>query len=196
MAATPVVALICRDALGLAPAGDGGVAHAPVRVTVHHSAILLEDPARAPSQLRAFQQDHQRRGWSDVAYHRAVDPGGNVYELRDPAVRGDSGTDYDTTGHLQLLCLGDFDRQEPGPELLEALARLVAAECAARGIPLDTLSAHRDHVLTWCPGAALYARLEDVRARAGELIEAGAPPIEVHCGEAGAARVAAIEAGA
>ncbi len=187
--------ILCRDALGLVPALAGGVAHETVRVTVHHSAFLLEDSADAPRQLRAFQRDHQRRGWVDVAYHRAVDPAGNVYELRDPDVEGDSGTDYDTTGHLQLLCLGDYDQQEPTPALLETLARLIAAECAARDLPLATLSAHRDHVLTWCPGGALYARLEEVRARAAELLAAGAPVLRPFCGDEGSARVAAIETG-
>ena len=192
----PALDILCRDALGLAAALPDGVTHTPVRVTIHHSAIVLDDPARAPAQLRAFQLDHQRRGWVDVAYHRAIDPAGTIYELRDPAIAGDSGTDYDTTGHLQLLCLGDFDQQEPTPAMLEALAQLIAAECAARGLPLDTLSAHRDHVLTWCPGGALYARLEDVRTRAGEVLAAGAPDLRPLCGEEGAARIAAIEAGA
>jgi hypothetical protein len=191
----PHLEVIARDALGLVPALAGGVPHLPVRVTVHHSAVVLEDAGRAPAQLRAFQRDHQRRGWVDVAYHRAIDPAGNVYELRDPGVAGDSSTPYDTTGHLQLLCLGDFDRQEPTPELLEALAALVAAECAARGLPLGTLSAHRDHVLTWCPGGALYARMEAVATRAAELLASGAPVLRSLAGAEGAARVAAIEAG-
>ena len=185
--------LLCRDTLGLAPAFAGGVAHAPVRVTVHHSAVPLEDARDAPRQLRAFQRDHQRRGWVDLAYHRAIDPAGNIYELRDPAIEGDSSTDYDLTGHLQLLCLGDFDRQEPTPAMLEELARLVAAECAARDVPLATLSAHRDHVLTWCPGGALYARLDDTRARAAELLNVGAPALVRLCGDEGTARIAAIE---
>jgi hypothetical protein len=191
----PTLDVVCRDALGLVPAVTGGVAHRPVLVTIHHSAFVLEDPSRAPAQLRAFQRDHQRRGWVDVAYHRAVDPQGNVYELRNPAIEGDSGTDYDTTGHLQLLCLGDFEQQEPTPAMLEALARLIAAECAARGLLLDTLSAHRDHVLTWCPGEALYARLEEVRARAAELLASGAPTVRTVCGDEAVARIAAIEAG-
>ena len=188
--------VLCRDAIGLAPSLAGGVAHTPMRVTIHHSAVLLEEARDAPRQLRAFQRDHQRRGWVDLAYHRAIDPAGNVYELRDPAIEGDSSTDYALTGHLQLLCLGDYDRQEPTPGLLEALARLVAAECAARGMALATLSAHRDHVLTWCPGGTLYARLDDVRTRAGELLAADAPKLVRHCGDEAAARIAAIEAGA
>lgn len=76
--------LLCRDVIGLVPALAGGVEHSPVRVTIHHSAVLLEDGRDAPRQLRAFQRDHQRRGWVDVAYHRAIDPAGNVYELHDP----------------------------------------------------------------------------------------------------------------
>lgn len=192
----PVIDVLCRDAVRLVAAVSGTASHTPVRVTIHHSAVVLDDPRRAPAQLRAFQRDHQRRGWIDIAYHLAIDPAGNVYELRDPSVPGDSSTAYDTTGHLQLLCLGDFDRQEPTPAMLETLARLIAAECAGRDLPVDTVSAHRDHVLTWCPGGSLAARMDDIRGRAAELRASGAPTLRRLCGPEGTARLAAIESGA
>jgi hypothetical protein len=47
-------------------------------------------------------------------------------------------------------------------------------------------------VLTWCPGGALYTRLEEVRARAAEQLASGAPTLRTVCGDEAVARIAAI----
>ena len=37
----------------------------------------------------------------DIAYHIGVDRDGNLYELRDTAIAGDTDTKYDPTGHFE-----------------------------------------------------------------------------------------------
>ncbi len=190
-----VVPVLCRDAWGAAPAGDGLVAHELRRMTIHHTAVVLDGNRQAPSRLRGHQRYHQDQGWPDIAYHRGVDRNGNVYELRTTDARGDTFTEYDPTGHLLLLAEGDFDRQQPTDAQLEGLAQLLAWGATRFGLPLDTISGHRDHASTSCPGDALYARLPDLRARAQELVAAGGAETAPLCGDAGRARVADIEAG-
>jgi hypothetical protein len=190
-----VVPVLCRDAWEARPPAGGFLAHELVRMTVHHTAVPLTDDRQAPARLRQHQRLHQGHGWPDIAYHLGVDRRGNRYELRPVAARGDTFTDYDPAGHLLVLAEGDFDRQQPTDAQLEALAELLAWGASAHGLATDTVSGHRDHAATSCPGDALYVRLADLRARAAEL--AGAARIEVRsiCGEEGRAAVARIEAG-
>lgn len=190
------VEVLCREALGLRPAEPTGARHRLDRLTLHHTAVALEAAALAPERLRRHQRHHRDAGWPDIAYHYAVDLAGNVYELRDPAVPGDTFTDYDTTGHLQIVCEGDYDRQRPSDALLEGVGDLLAALAAAHDLPLDSLEPHRTYVATTaCPGRHLRARVADLRAHAAGLVRQGAPAIDLRCDDGAHRRVAAIEAG-
>jgi hypothetical protein len=190
------VAVICRDALGLAAAGASAATHRLDRLTLHHTGVRLPDASVAPTHLRRHQKHHRDQGWPDIAYHYAVDLAGNVYELRDPGVPGDTFTDYDTTGHLQVVCEGNFEQQEPTDELLLALSELFAGLATTHGLSPATLDTHRSYVpTTACPGDGLLARLEEIRAAVVSLQQQPGVEVGLQCGADARQRVARIEAG-
>lgn len=193
------VAVLCRAAWDAAPARDGGTSHRVRRITVHHSAVVLGDNRKAPDRIRQHQRFHQdSRGWIDIAYHYGVDRNGHVYELRDVGLAGDTGTNYDPAGHLLLLAEGDFDQEQPTDAQLMTLARLAAAGIGRHGLDGDlgtVVSGHRDHASTSCPGAALYARLGDLRDAVRRELDAGGVDLRSWCGDGANARVDDIRAG-
>jgi hypothetical protein len=156
-------------------ARDSGpfVAHTPVRHTVHHSASAGSDPAGAVDRIRGYQRYHQDQGWPDVAYHFLVDQAGRIYEGRPVDARGDTFTEYDTTGHF-LVCLdGDFDMAPPSAESITALVLILSWSSQALGIAPATLSGHRDHATTTCPGEFLYALRDEIAERVDRLLTDG-----------------------
>lgn len=196
-AAAPRVAsigVISREAWGAAPAEPGMIEHHIDRLTVHHTARLLEDNREAPEVLRAWRRAHGERGWHDVAYHYLIDGEGHVYEARDVRYRGDTRTDYDTTGHFLVACEGNFEEQQPTRAQLDSLVQVLAWAAVEFDVEPDTIAGHRDYAATACPGEALYAGIVD-----GSLQTAVAAtvPKEVRLlpyGE-GKALVATIESG-
>lgn len=195
-AAVATLPLVCRDAWGAREPSAGLTPHAIRQLTVHHSAAVASNPTQGPGHLRGFQGFHMDdRGWPDIAYHVAVDRAGVVYELRDWGTVGDTGTDYDPAGHFLLLLDGNFDEHEPSEEQLAAAARVLAWASDHFGVGLDTVSGHRDHASTACPGDALYARLDELQRRAADLRDAGSVTLQRHCGPDASDAVRAVEAG-
>ena len=190
--------LICRDAWGARPARAGGKTHTITRMTLHHEAVVLGDNRNAPGRLRQDQRYHQdQKGWIDIAYHMGVDRNGNLYELRNTAIAGDTATDYDTTGHFLVLCEGDFDQEVVSEAQLHGAAQAFAWAAQNFHIASNTLAGHRDLAQTSCPGANLYAHLSsgDLKHRIDDLLAAGGVNLQRFCGPDASARVAAIEAG-
>jgi len=155
--------------------------HRPARITVHHSGIAIDGwPAiEGREWMRRLQRYSQgEKHWGDVPYHWSIAPDGTVLEGRDPRFAGDTNTTYDPAGHLLIEVVGDFDRDEPTAAQLDALARVVAWLSARYGIAPETLSSHRDHAQTTCPGAKLAERIASgeivrrVRALQGGSTEA------------------------
>lgn len=189
------IEVICRDALGLAAAGAGARPHRIERLTLHHTAVRLEDDRLVPQRLRRHQRFHQDQGWPDIAYHYAVDRRGNVYELRSPDTAGDTFTAYDPAGHYLVVCEGDYDVDQPTDLQLASIAAMFAHASQRYGVSADTLTGHRDHAATRCPGDNLYARLPDLRQEIARLAGTDSLALTSVCGEEGRDRVAAIEAG-
>jgi hypothetical protein len=190
--------LLCREAWGARPARPGGKRHTITRMTLHHEAVVLGDNRNAPARLRKDQLYHQdQKGWIDIAYHVGVDRSGNLYELRNTDLAGDTATDYDTTGHFLVLCEGDFDQEAVSEAQLHGTALAFAWAAQNFRIKTDTLAGHRDFAQTSCPGANLYAHLTsgDLKRRIDTLVAGGGVNLERFCGPDATARVAAIEAG-
>ena len=194
---TPAL-LLCRDAWGARPARSGGKPHTPSRLTLHHAAIALGDNSNAPGRFRQDQRYHQDSlGWIDIAYHLGIDGKGNIYELRNPGIAGDTATDYDTTGHFLVICEGDFDKEAVSAAQLHGTALAFAWAAQRYNIATSTLAGHRDFAATSCPGANLYAHLSsgELKRQIDFLLSSGGVDLQQSCGADGSARVAAIEAG-
>ncbi|MDJ0663399.1 MAG: peptidoglycan recognition family protein [Acidimicrobiia bacterium] len=186
--------VICKEAWGALPVAGDFTPHAIDRITIHHTAVLLEENALAPARLRQHQAFHQSRGWPDLAYHFMIDAAGNVYEGRPVDAVGDTGTDYDPTGHLLICCEGNFDEQELPPPQYETLIQMVAWGAAQYGVAPASVQGHRDVAATNCPGDRLYGPIAD-GTLAGDVAAVLGEDREptVICGEAAFDRVAEIE---
>lgn len=105
--------------------------------------------------LRSMQRYHQNnRGWPDIAYHVLIDRDGNGWEGRDLAFAGDSATDYDLIGHLQVALIGNFEERSVPTAQIDGASHLVE-------LLIDTydlkraVGAHGDYADTLCPGRYL-----------------------------------------
>ncbi len=119
------VSAICREAWGAQPPTGEFTEHTIERITVHHTAAVIEDNRLAPAITRKHQADHQGIGWPDLAYHFVIDRNGHIYEGRPYTAVGDTRTSYDPTGHLLIAVKGNFEEQElTGPQLASLIAML------------------------------------------------------------------------
>jgi hypothetical protein len=165
-------------------------------MTVHHTARLLAENRRAPEAIRGHQRFHQLdRGWPDIAYHFIIDLDGNVYECRPVGAVGDTGTNYDPTGHFLVACEGNFDEQPLPAAQQAALVNVLAWAGTEFAVDPETIRGHRDVAATSCPGDNLYALIDsgDLARAVADSLAAGTVTMEVVCGAEAEDRVAAIE---
>jgi hypothetical protein len=192
-------ALLCRDSWGARPPLPGGRPHTITRMTIHHTAVALDDNSIITSRLRQHQRYHQLdRGWVDIAYHVGVDRDGNIFELRRTAIAGDTATNYDTTGHFLVVCEGDFNVEPISEAQLNGAALAFAWATQEFGITSATLASHQQvAAATSCPGTNLQSHVAsgDLRGRIDDMVTGGPVQLQPVCGPQAAAVVAAIEAG-
>jgi hypothetical protein len=190
--------VIERAGWGAAEPTGSYLEHTIERMTVHHTATLLDVNGDAPAHIRGHQRFHQEdRAWADLAYHFIIDLDGNVYEGRPLSAQGDTATSYDTTGHFLPVLEGDYDRQQPSDRQVGALTDLLAWAAERFSIDTSTLAGHRDYASTSCPGDAVYGLIADgtLAAEVANRIAAGGVSLVYLRGLEAIDRVAAIEAG-
>lgn len=140
------------------------IPHRITHVTLHHTGDAQplrpeDDPA---AKLRALQSWGARdRNWWDVPYHYLLDLGGNIYEGRDWRYIGETNTAYDPGGHFLISIIGNYERQEPTPAQINAIADMMAWAIAEFDVPLDRIGGHYNYATTGCPGQHLRKYLED-----------------------------------
>ena len=153
----PVITLdiVPRESWG-AQAADPSLMqpHTIERLTVHHAGD--QSTTTGPARYRSWQASHIARGWGDLAYHYIIGVDGTVYEARDPRYAGATGTSYDPASHLLIVVEGNFDQNDPTPAQLDALVRVLAWASITFDVPPSTISGHRDHANTSCPGDNLH----------------------------------------
>ena len=167
-------------------------------VFVHHTdSPNGYDCADAPRILRdLYTGQTGTRDWDDIGYNFVVDRCGTVYEGRaggvERAVTGahTQGFNHGTTG---IAALGTFTAGMPVPRaMIHAIAALSAWKLGLTGTDprssvrlvssnglsryaagttaeLPALAGHNDGYMTSCPGAALHARLPEIRRLAARL---------------------------
>ena len=186
----------CRTSaghLGAREAPTGAyVPHQISRITVHHSAVILRDNRKAPAQLRAFQAEHQSKGWPDIAYHLLIDRHGNVYQGRPLWAAGDTNTSYNPSGHLLVLALGNFQVQELSSAQFNATLNVLAWACTRYGIAPRAIRGHRAYANTACPGAKFQRYITDGTVRRRVRRRLGEVTMRNLCGDAGRRRVSQI----
>ncbi|MFE2280640.1 peptidoglycan recognition protein [Streptomyces sp. NPDC059454] len=169
-----------------------------VAVFVHHTDSPNDyDCADAPGIIRGLYDGQTgARDWDDLGYNFVVDRCGTVYEGRaggtDRPVTGahTQGFNHRTTG---VAALGTFTEGVPvPPEMLRAIAAVTAWKLGTSGTDpradvrlvssnggsryaagttatLPAVAGHSDGYMTDCPGAALRARLPEIRTLAARL---------------------------
>jgi N-acetylmuramoyl-L-alanine amidase-like protein len=167
-------------------------------LVVHHTAYPepLGDPTQAVARIRHLHA--VENGWGDIGYGFLVDPAGTVHEGRStrlsPPGHAPAGAHAEghNAGTLGIALLGTFTADEPTVAARDALAALLAAECARAGLDptgavdyvnpvsglerpgLPAICGHRDLIDTECPGDALYALLPEMRLAAQAHASGGA----------------------
>ncbi|HEY6628299.1 MAG TPA: peptidoglycan recognition family protein [Acidimicrobiia bacterium] len=162
----PVVSVVSREEWGARqPQPDRMVPHTITRLTVHHAGDQVG--ATGPAQFRGWQDWHMSgQGWPDIAYHVLIGVDGKVYEGRDPAYRGDTGTSYDTTGHFLVVVEGNFEVEHPTAAQLDSLVKVLAWAAEHYGVSTSTIAGHRDYAATSCPGKYLAQKIDSGEVQA------------------------------
>ena len=191
------VSAICREAWGAQPPNGEFTEHTIERITVHHTAAVIEDNRLAPAMTRKHQTDHQDLGWPDLAYHFVIDRNGHIYQGRPYTAVGDTRTSYDPTGHLLIAVKGNFEEQELAEPQFASLIAMLAWGVGEFEVPPAEITGHRDWAATACPGESLYALIAngELAAAAAQEATSGLVALEVLCGVQAANLVADIEAG-
>lgn len=157
------------------------------RITLHHtvyptlsvSASTSEEEAR----MRAIQNSHFARPFSDIGYHFIIMPSGRIYEGRSDRKRGahdtiNDGFGVSFDGSYQLLGSSITDQQfDSAVALCIQLCRrigisdpttLVSTPTALPGNPrknLPRILGHQDRYQTDCPGVpgGKTVKMEEIR---------------------------------
>lgn len=141
-------------------------------VTVHHTAgptFTEVDAAATAVRIEGIRRYHRDTlGWGDIGYHFAVDRAGRVWECRSLRWQGAHVKDHNEH-NIGVVCLGNFDAQDPSPEQLDALVRHVGALLRRYGVSLARLRTHQEWAPTACPGRSLQRWMEGARS-AGRFV--------------------------
>ncbi|TAJ18490.1 MAG: N-acetylmuramoyl-L-alanine amidase, partial [Planctomycetota bacterium] len=149
------------------------------RLTIHHSADIngelaeqsAKDSALAVRKIQRYHLDDKR--WGDIGYHFLIDPLGRIYEGRSLQWQGAHAGNNDLNHHNIGVCLlGQYLREPPPAEQLQALDRLVDALRVRYKIPVAKVAGHLELHGTDCPGPYLLSWVKRYRASAG-----GADPV-------------------
>ena len=109
---------------------------------------------------------------------------------------GDTNTSYDPSGHLLVLALGNFQKQEISKAQLKATVKVLAWACNHYGIAPRAIRGHRAYASTLCPGDHFQRYITDGTVRRRVARRLGPVTLRCLCGDTGRRRVRRIENGA
>ena len=166
-------------------------------LTVHHTDTVNDDPDPAATVRAIYEYHAITNDWGDIGYHFLIDEAGRIYEGRYSGDDGIPAHDADgkvvtafhtggfNSGNLGIALLGTLIDQGPTAAAKRSLTRLISVLTRFHGLDpqakvtytnpvngvqkdVTTVGGHRDWMATDCPGATMYALLDDVRAAAAK----------------------------
>jgi len=174
--------------------------------TVHHTDSGDYTADQVPALLRSIYSYHAvSRGWGDIGYNLIVDKFGRRWEGRygglASTVIGAHAGGFNT-GTFGVAMLGNFERVDPSPALVDSVAAIIAWKfwlygvdgratttltsagggtsryAAGERVTLPTVFAHRDVGATACPGDRGYAHMGEIRTIVAAHLDASGTAIE------------------
>ncbi|MGC2600726.1 MAG: peptidoglycan recognition family protein [Rhodomicrobium sp.] len=144
----------------------------PKEIVVHHTGEPQRASLSIERKLRNLQDfsfrpgrvgAHAKPAWGDVPYHYYIDLHGRVAEGRDIQYAGDTNTGYDTLNLIQIVVEGNFEKERPAREQLEALKELISWLSEKYRIDPHLVFGHGDKAKTDCPGKYLKPYIATLR---------------------------------
>jgi len=147
--------------------------HEPSYITIHHSATSQKRHISIERKMRNLQNFSQsaarlasgrfKKAWADVPYHFYIDVNGQIAEGRNIRYSGDTNTNYNPSGHIQIVLEGNFVRKQPSTLQLKSLKKLVSWLANLWEISPTKIKGHQDYASTLCPGKNLENKLSKIR---------------------------------
>lgn len=145
----------------------------PIRsLTIHHEGWEpfvtsdFDETAYRIEHVRIAHRNAKNGGYADIGYHYIVDREGRVWEGRSLKFQGAHVKNHNE-GNIGIMCLGNFEEQNPTERQLAGLSLQVRAVMARHKIPLKRVYTHREwaDAQTLCPGRSLQAWVAKYRPR-------------------------------
>jgi hypothetical protein len=146
----------------------------PVRsITIHHEGwepFLATDPDETAYRIERVRVGHRNAkggGYADIGYHFIIDREGRVWEGRSLRYQG-AHVKNRNEGNIGVMCLGNFEEQNPTERQLAGLTRQVKALMTKYRVPTRRVYTHREwpNAQTLCPGRSLQAWISKNRNKA------------------------------
>jgi hypothetical protein len=145
----------------------------PVWITIHHAGELWKqgaDPAEFVRRMQIWGQNRPKLEkpprdtyWPDLPYHFMIAPDGRIFEGRPVEYEPETNTKYSVNGNIGVEMMGDFEKQRPSIEQLQACVAITAWLCKTYKIKPDHVRTHMDAApdQTDCPGKDFYRYIKD-----------------------------------
>lgn len=150
---------------------------------VHHAAVNYSSDGY--NAVRSIYYYHAiTQGWGDIGYNYLVDTNGRIYEGRvgGANVIGGHAFQY-AIGSSGICVMGDFTTADPPQAAKVALANIVAyvtrdlnptgSSNFHESLNLPTIAAHRDVIMSSCPGNGLYDDMGWIRSTVSDILDRG-----------------------
>lgn len=135
-------------------------------ITVHHEGwtpVWFEDSGTTAARIETIRKSHlERLRAGDIGYHYVIDRAGRVWEGRNIAYQG-AHVSENNENNLGIMCLGNFDQQQPTQAQLGSLRSTLVALMKQHRVPARKVYTHQEIKPTSCPGKVLQASMVQMR---------------------------------
>lgn len=130
---------------------------------IHQSATLREQ-----TTFEKIKKFHLYQGMGNIAYHYFIESNGRTRKGRNESTAGThTKASNMNTKSLGICLAGDFNKENPTKEQLQALERLIVQLIEKFSIPINNILGHREvpGSVTECPGDNLNKWLVSLRKK-------------------------------